>query len=186
MQVYGGGEFPAYIIDGETLREELLSEEDTLEWLEETPDDPQAVAFWRMLGELDRALAVGEGALADQEPMTPGWAAAAVRLAHVHHWREEYAEAHELFDAAEETFATGAGGDPDAEEVQDQQRHQDRMLALVRQHRAKALFDQGRGVEAHDQARTALRMREELGEPVGVLASSRQTVDRIARELPEG
>lgn len=185
MQVYGGGEFPAYIIDGETLREELLSEEDTLEWLEETPDDPQAVAFWRMLGELDRALAVGEGAVADHEPLTPGWAAAAVRLAHVHHWREEYAEAHELLDAAEETFATGAGGAPD-DEGQDEQRGLDRMLAFVRQHRAKVLFDQGRVGEAHDQALAALRLREGLGEPPGVLASSRQTVDRIARALTEG
>lgn len=171
MQVYGGGEFPAYVIDDETLREELLSEEDTLEWLEETPDDPQAVAFWRMLGELDRALAVGEAALADQEPLTPRWAAAAIRLAHVHHWREEYAEAHELLDAAEEVFA-GSGEEGQA---------RGRMLALVAQHRAKALFDEGQLERAEEAARTALRLRTELGESEGVLASSRQTVDRIAR-----
>lgn len=175
MQVYGGGEFPAYVIDEETLREELLSEEDTLEWLEETPDDPQAVAFWRMLGQLDRALAVGEAALDDREPWTPGWAAAAVRLAHVHHWREEYAEAHELLDAAEEVFdRAGEGGGPDG-----------RLLALVRQHRAKVLFDQGRPVQAQEQALAALALREGLGEPPGVLASSRQTVDRINREIGE-
>lgn len=172
MQVYGGGEFPAYVIDEETLREELLSEEDTREWLEETPEDPQAVAFWRMLGDLDRALAVGEAALADQEPMTPRWAAAAIRLAHVHHWREEYAEAHELFDAAEEVFAgSGQHGASDS-----------RMLAFVTQHRAKALFDEGRLAEAEEQARTALRLRTGLGESQGVLVSSRQTVDRIVRE----
>lgn len=172
MQVYGGGEFPAYVIDERTLREELLSEEDTREWLGETPDDPQAVAFWRMLGQLDRALAVGEAALVEQEPLTPGWAAAAVRLAHVHHWREEYAEAHELLDAAEEVFSrAGEGGGPDG-----------RLQALVRQHRAKVLFDQGRLAQAEDEARAAQALREELGEPPGVLASSRQTVDRISRE----
>ncbi|QFG68983.1 hypothetical protein [Ornithinimicrobium pratense] len=171
MQVYGGGEFPAYIIDEETLREELLSEEDTQEWLEETPEDPHAVSFWRMLGELDRALTVGEAALADQEPMAPGWAAAAVRLAHVHHWRTEYAEAHELLTAAEEVFArSGDDGGPDL-----------RMLAFVRQHRAKALFDEGRLAQAEEQAVAALRLRQELGEPEGVLASSQQTVARIRR-----
>ncbi|WP_131105210.1 tetratricopeptide repeat protein [Ornithinimicrobium sufpigmenti] len=176
MQVYGGAEFPAYVIDGETLREELLSEEDTLEWLAETPADPHAVSFWRMLGELDQALAVGEGALAEREPMTPGWAAAAVRLAHVHHWREEYAEAHELLNAAEEVFASsGQGGGADG-----------RMLAFVRQHRAKALFDEGRLADAEAQALTALRLREELGEPEGVLASSRETVARIRREGDRG
>lgn len=172
MQVYGGGEFPAYVIDDETLREELLSEEDTLEWLQETPDDPQAVAFWRMLGELDRALAVGEAALAEREPMTPRWAAAAVRLAHVHHWRGEYAEAHELLDAAEEGLGAAEGEDGTA----------CRMRALVAQHRAKALFDEGRLAHAEEAARAALRMRTELGEAEGLLASSRQTLDRIVRE----
>lgn len=172
MQVYGGGEFPAYVIDERTLREELLSEEDTREWLGETPDDPQAVAFWRMLGELDRALAVGEAALADHEPLTPRWAAAAVRLAHVHHWREEYAEAHELLDAADEVFA-GSGEEGQAD---------GRMLALVAQHRAKALFDEGRLAQAEEAARAALRLRTTLGEAEGVLASSRQTVGRIVQE----
>lgn len=177
MQVYGGGEFPAYVIDGQTLREELLSEEDTREWLEETPEDPHAVSFWRMLGELDRALAVGEAALVDREPMSSGWAAAAVRLAHVHHWREEYAEAHELLAAAEEVFArSGDDGGADL-----------RMLAFVRQHRAKALFDEGRLAQAEEQAEAALRLREELGEPEGVLVSSRKTVSRIrrARDRPD-
>ena len=88
MHVYGGGAYPAYLIDAETLREELLSEEDTREWLEEVPDDPHAVSFWRMLGELDRALAAGRGRLAEQDEGSDSWAAAALRLAHVHHWRE--------------------------------------------------------------------------------------------------
>lgn len=173
MHVYGGGEFPAYLIDEETLREELLSEEDTREWLAETPDDPVAVAFWRMLGELDRALAVGEAVLADHEPLTPSWAAAAVRLAHVLHWRAEYAAAHELLDVAEVVFsATGPDDGADG-----------RMLALVRQHRAKALFDEGRHGEAVEQAQESVRLRHEHGEPAGVVAAAQQTVDRIAREL---
>lgn len=188
MHVYGGAEFPAYVIDEETLREELLSEEDTLEWLAETPDDPHAVSFWRMLGELDRALAVGEAALVDREPMTPGWAAAAVRLAHVHHWREEYAEAHELLDAAEEVFASSdRHRDADGGEHGGEHGGLDaRMLAFVRQHRAKALFDEGRLAQAEEQALAALRLRQELGEPEGVLASSRETLARIRRERDGG
>ena len=110
--------------------------------------------------------------LTDQEPMTPRWAAAAVRLAHVHHWRGEYAEAHELLDAAEEVFAgSGEQGQADG-----------RMLALVAQHRAKVLFDEGRLTPAEEAARLALRLRTELGEAQGVLASSRQTVDRIVQQ----
>lgn len=166
MRVYGGGAYPAYLIDAETLREELLSEEDTLEWLEEVPDDPQAPSFWRMLGELDRALAAGEERLHEREPGTPEWAAAAVRLAHVHHWREEYAEAHELLEAAEEVLA----GDQ-------------AMLAFVLQHRAKALFDEGRYAEARDDAAGALALREQVGVDPGLVESSRETVDRIQREL---
>lgn len=166
MRVYGGGAYPAYLIDPDTLREELLSEEDTREWLEEVPDDPQAPAFWRMLGELDRALESGEERLLDREPGTPDWATAAVRLAHVHHWREEYAEAHELLAAAEEVLA----GDP-------------ALLAFVLQHRAKALFDEDRYAEARADAARALALREEVGADPGLVESSRETLGRIEREL---
>lgn len=173
MHVYGGGAYPAYLIDAETLREELLSEEDTREWLEEVPDDPHAVSFWRMLGELDRALAAGETTLLEREPMTPGWAAAAVRLSQVHHWREDYHEAHDLLAAAEEVFASAAqGGEPD-----------EAMLAFVWQHRAKTLFDEGRYAEARDDVARALRARESIGESEAVVSSSRQTLTRIEREL---
>lgn len=168
MRVYGGGAFPAYLIDAETLREELLSEEDTREWLEEVPDDPHAVSFWRMLGELDRALEAGRARLLEHEPGTTPWASAAVRLAHVHHWREEYAEAHDLLCAAEEVLA----GEPE-------------LLALVLQHRAKALFDEGRYAEARADAARALGLREQAGAGDGVVESSRETLDRIERELGE-
>ena len=167
MHVYGGAEFPAYIIDADTLREELLSEEDTREWLEEVPDDPHAVSFWRMLGELDRALDAGRARLEEREAGSPSWAAAAVRLAHVHHWRGEYADAHRLLDDAAEIFE---GGD-------------ERMVAFVRQHRAKALFDEGRAAEAREEAAAALALRERLGEEPAVIASSRETLERIEKEL---
>lgn len=166
MRVYGGGAYPAYLIDPDTLREELLSEEDTREWLEEVPDDPHAVSFWRMLGELDRALEAGERALLELEPGTTQWATAAVRLAAVHHWRGEYAEAHELFEAAEEVLA----GEPE-------------VLAVVHQHRAKALFDEGRPAEARAEAVRALALREEAGADEGLVESSRETLDRIERQL---
>lgn len=174
MHVYGGGAYPAYLIDAETLREELLSEEDTREWLEEVPDDPHAVSFWRMLGELDRALAAGRGRLAEQDEGSDSWAAAALRLAHVHHWREEYEEAHRLFDAAEAVFRGSAGADDEGPGA--------RMVALVRQHRAKALLDEGRPAQAREEAAAALALRERLGEDAGLVASSRQTLDRIERE----
>ncbi|KUG51596.1 hypothetical protein AVL62_09775 [Serinicoccus chungangensis] len=164
--VFGGAEFPAYVIDDETLREELLDEEETREWVEETPQDPHAVALLRMLGELDAALRAGLDRLHEREPGTSAWATAAVRLAHVHHWRGELAEAHELLDAAEEVLA----GD-------------EARTALVHQHRAKALFDEGRYAEAHAAALRALRLRERAGDP-GLVASTRQTLERIARELP--
>ncbi|GAA5157767.1 hypothetical protein [Ornithinimicrobium tianjinense] len=165
IQVFGGGAYPAYVIDDETLREELLSTEDTREWLEETPDAPDAVSFWRMLGELDRALEVGERVLASREEGTPGWGAAAVRLAHVHHWREEYAAAHALLDRAEAAF-----GEDQA------------MRAFVLQHRAKALFDEGRPEEAAGAAREALALREGRADPA-LVGSTRQTLVRILRDL---
>lgn len=166
MRIYGGAEFPAYVIDDRTLREELLSEEDTREWLEEVPDDPHAVDFWRMLGELDRALDSGQARLLEREPFTPSWAAAAVRLAHVHHWRDEYAEAHDLLDAAEEVF----GADPV-------------MLAFVLQHRAKAFFDEGRYAQARDAAAGALALREEAAAEPGLVEFSRETLARIEEEV---
>lgn len=163
--VFGGAEFPAYVIDDETLREELLDEDETREWVAETPEDPHAVAFLRMLGELDAALGAGLARLHEQEPGTPEWAAAAVRLAHVHHWRGEYADTHDLLDAAEEVFA-GDGA----------------LTALVHQHRAKALFDEGRIEEARSAAAHASELREQVGD-AGLIASSRQTLARIERSL---
>ncbi len=174
IQVYGGGEHPAYVIDDETLREELLDPEEAREWCEGTPDHPDAVAFWRMLGELGRAREAGERVLADREPFTVGWAAAAVRLAHVHHWSGGYAEAHELLDAAEEVFSV-AGEDGAAHGP---------MLALVHQHRAKALLDEGRPREAAEQAERALRLREGHAAPP-LVASTRQTLARVLRALEE-
>lgn len=170
IQVYGGGAYPAYVIDDETLREELLDPLEAREWCEGTPDHPDAVSFWRMLGELDRAHEAGEGVLLGLEPGTPRWAAAAVRLAHVHHWRGDYREAHELLDAAEEVFAVaGPGGGP-----------HEPMMAFVHQHRAKALFDEGRAEEAAEQARRALSLREGRAE-AALVASTRQTLARIVR-----
>ncbi|MFX0537748.1 hypothetical protein ACQBAT_10275 [Ornithinimicrobium sp. Y1847] len=173
MRVYGGGAYPAYLIDAETLREELLSEEDTREWLAEVPDDPHATTFWRMLGELDRAVDVGQQQLDEREPGTADWAAAAVRLAHAHHWREEYAEAHELLSAAEEVFgASGEGGAAD-----------EQLLAFVWQHRAKVFFDEGRLAEARADASRALETRRRIGADEGAVASSEETLSRIEREL---
>lgn len=163
--VFGGAEFPAYVIDDETLREELLDEDEAREWCEETPEDPHAVSFWRMLGELDLALSAGQERLLERDPGTATWAAAAVRLAHVHHWRQEYVEAHELLDAAETIFA----GD-------------DAYTALVLQHRAKALFDEGRAEQAREAAARALALREQGGD-TGLVASSRMALARISRGL---
>ncbi|GGK62653.1 tetratricopeptide repeat protein [Ornithinimicrobium pekingense] len=172
IQVYGGGEYPAYVIDDDTLREELLDPLEAREWCEGTPDHPDAVSFWRMLGELDRALGSGQRALHVLEPGTPRWAAAAVRLAHVHHWRGEYEEAHDLLDAAEDVFAgAGEGGGPHGP-----------MLAFVHQHRAKALFDEGRHAEAAQQARRALQLREGHA-ATALVASTRQTLARILQSL---
>lgn len=163
--VFGGAEFPAYVIDEESLREELLDEEETREWVEETPQDPHAVALLRMLGELDAALAAGQDRVHEREPGTPEWATAAIRLAHVHHWRGEFVEAHELLDAAEEVLVGDIA-----------------RTALVHQHRAKALFDAGRYAEAQREARRAVALREQGGDP-GLIRSSRQALARIDRAL---
>lgn len=172
IQVYGGGEYPAYVIDDDSLREELLDPEETREWCEGTPEHPDAVSFWRMLGELDRAREAGERALLAVDPGTPRWGAAAVRLAHVHHWRGEFEDAHDLLDAAEEVFGS-AGEDGGPHEP---------MLAFVHQHRAKALFDEGRHEEGADHARAALRLREgRTG--TALVASTRQTLARLERAV---
>lgn len=163
--VYGGAEYPAYVIDPESLREELLDEDEAREWCEETPNDPYAVSFWRMLGELDRALRAGEERLLEHEPGSPAWAGAAVRLAQVHHWRGEYADAHELLDAAATVFEGDAA-----------------RTALVLAHRATVLLDQGRPAEARTPAARALALRERSGDP-GLVASSRQVLARIDRDL---
>jgi tetratricopeptide (TPR) repeat protein len=168
MRVYGGGAYPAYIVDPDTLREELLSEEDTLEWLQEVPDDPYAPSFWRMLGELDKALETGEARLAEAEPGTPSWSAAAVRLAQVHHERGEHPQAYELLAGAEEM----AGEDP-------------RLLSAVLHERARALLDQGHGQRARADADRAVRLRDEAGDQDGA-GASRELLERIERALREG
>lgn len=167
MRVYGGGAYPAYIVDPDTLREELLSEEDTLEWLQEVPDDPHAPSFWRMLGELGTALETGEARLAEAEPGTSSWSAAAVRLAQVHHWRGEYPEAHELLTAVEEL----AGDDAT-------------VLGAVLHARAKALLDQGLPHEARAETVREVALRESAGDPDGA-AAGRELLGRIERTLGE-
>lgn len=166
--VYGGADTPAYVIDDETLREEILDEDEAAEYVAEVGDHALAVAYLRMLGRLDEARSMGERMLLEREVATPSWAAAAVRLAHVHHWRGEYVDAHELLDAAEMVFA-GSGPDGGADAT---------MVAFVRQHRAKVLLDEGHPQAALEEAEVALEARRRDGDEA-LIASSEQVVAAI-------
>lgn len=165
MLVYGGADTPAYVIDDDTLREVLLDEDEAAEYVDDVGDDPLAVAYLRMLGQLDAATDLGERVLADREEGTASWAAAAVRLAHVHHWAGRYAAAHDLLDRA----AGCVAGDP-------------AMEAFVQQHRAKVLLDEGRSAEALAEASGALELRRGLGD-TSLIAASEQVVTAVLRDL---
>lgn len=164
--VYGGGAHPAYLIDDDTLREDPLSPSEVRAWCQEHPDDPMAASYWRMIGELDRASDAGERSLDEQEFGSLGWAAAGLRLAAVRHWQGRYDEADDLFGEAEEVFR-GAGRDD--------------LVAVVLQHRAKCLLDQGLVDAARAQAEAALQLRLAMTPVVPEqVASTEQVLAAIA------
>lgn len=89
---------PAYRMDPATLREVLDDPTGARTWCEH-PHEPTTVAYWRMLGDFDRAREAGEWHLARQAEGSPQRVSAAVRLAHVHHWQGAYAQAHLLLES---------------------------------------------------------------------------------------
>jgi hypothetical protein len=125
----------------------------------------------RIAGRLELALEVLAGALelAGRAGTPRDRILAALRLAHVHQWRAEWARSDALFAAclAESNRALGQ-----------------RDRSFVHQHAGKNLFDQGRWAEAAAEFGAALALREALGdEPLAessrlALAAARENLSR--------
>lgn len=172
--------------DPETLREivrvpdelraaraELTAELDRVD----EKSDPAAVArlagqratVSRALGDLDLALADAGRALAAAERTGDLEVAtvARIRLAHVHQWREEFADSNRLFVRC----------------LLDATRLPATLRSFVHQHAGKNLYDQGRFAEAAKQFAEALRLRERSGDPE--LVESSRLCLRAARQHME-
>lgn len=163
--VHADGDTPAYTLDGTTLREVFDDPAAARAWCSTHPDHPLVVAVLRATGDLDGALRTGRRLLAGREPGSARWAAAAIRLAHVHHWREEWDDAHELLDRA--GALAGQLGD-------------ESLTGFVHQHRAKVYFDAGDLDSAEAEAQSALAIRRRRDEPALVHAAQ-QTQAAIER-----
>lgn len=177
-------------IDDDSLREEVSDPEALAAWCAVNPQDPRTVAYLRMLGRLDDAAIAGRRALAAEGLSPVMRAVRRARYAQVLQWQGAFVAAEEQLDlAAEETG------------LEDPTSHSSlSVLAAVFQHRAKCRFEHSRAAHrdgrsetagqlwdaALEDAQRALVMRERLGvADEGVIASSRQTLDRLTRrDLP--
>lgn len=129
----------------------------------------QRATVSRALGDLDLALADAERAMAAAERSGNRQVitVTCIRLAHVHQWREEFADANAL-------FARLVGGLDDLP---------DSLRSFVHQHAGKNFYDQRRYAEAVEQFAEALRLREG-GEP-DLVESSRLSLKAARQRLEE-
>ncbi len=146
-------------------------------------DDPETtgerVGLLRMLGRLDEALEVarahhhsllaevraGSAGARDADVADMRATAAAIRLAHVHHWRGEHPAADALLTSA----LSHAGAHGHAE-----------LVGYALQHRAKSRFDAGDLHGAIADVTAALQHRRHHDVPEAQLASSEQAYATIA------
>jgi tetratricopeptide (TPR) repeat protein len=172
-------------LDPETLREVLPDEAaarariaDLRTEVRTAPDDiaelmarGELVTLLRATGELDEALA--EARTAVERAEIAGNRAqqhtARVRLAHVHQWRGEFAEANLLFT---ELLAEATRFGPVIE-------------AFTRQHAGKNDYDQGHWADARAHFARALAIREELELPDDEIEASRVALAAADRHLQE-
>ncbi len=174
-------------VDDETLREQVSDPAALESWCIQHPEDPRTVAYLRMLGRLDDAAIAGRRTLAAEGLSPVMRAVRRARYAHVLQWQGAFVAAEEQLDLAAEETGLEDPTSPSSLSV----------LAAVFQHRAKcrfehALAEHGDGLHeaaarrweaALEDARRALFMRERIGvADEGVIASSRQTLARLARQ----
>jgi hypothetical protein len=174
----------SYHIDDVTLRDEPDDLEAAWAHVRSLEPGGERVVWLRMLGELDRAEAMGwqllaaaggPGSLAEASRgvgLPVDALAPAVRLAHVLHWQERFRDADVLFSAviaSATQIAAASAGSPE-------QRRATTMLAFALQHLGKSRFDENRPVEALDLFEQAYALRQRLGVPDDQLASSRQAI----------
>jgi tetratricopeptide (TPR) repeat protein len=176
-------ELPPHTLDPETLREvyadpaAVRSRIDELRGeIRDAPDDiaelvarGDLVVLLRGIGELDAALNEADAAVDRAEIAgTPAQQhTARVRLAHVHQWRGDFAEANLLFTellAAAEQFGP----------VID---------AFTHQHAGKNDYAQGHWSDARDHFARALKIRDELELPDDQRLSSRVALAAAERHL---
>lgn len=121
----------------------------------------------RILGDLSRALSDGKLALAHAEATghLRRIAIAQARLAHVHQWRGDFAEADRLFAIA---------NSPELP---------DRLRATMHEHAGKSCYDQGRYIEACMHFERALDLRKV--EDPDLIERTDLALDAVARRVAE-
>lgn len=172
-------------INPDTLRERAEDAAALAAWCAGRLEDPLAVPALRILGRLEEAEALGLRALHEGRPSALARAARRARLAHVWQWQGRFEEADEAFTlAAEETGLE----DPTS-------RSSLLLLATVLQHRAKSRFEQAQASAEADlqiaadrqwdaaleDAERALAIRCGLDAAEDLIASARETVERLRR-----
>lgn len=176
-----------YVIDEETLRDRPVDEDVArrrvaeLEALGEAGDD-ERVPLLRMLGRLEEAEELGWKALERRggpgDTMALAMSGvipfdsvpAAIRLAHVLHWREQYGPAGELYSAVLRTIENAR--------MEDDHPKVSELEAFAHQHLGKLRFDESKVDIAKYHFEHALEIREAIGAPADQIESSRKALDR--------
>jgi tetratricopeptide (TPR) repeat protein len=151
------------------LRAEIRAAPDAIAELVARAD---LVVLLRGTGRLDEALDEANAAVdrAEIAGTTVQQHTARVRLAHVHQWRGDFADANLLFT---ELLAAAAQFGPVVE-------------AFTHQHAGKNDFDQGHWADARDHFARAAKIRDELELPVNERAASQVALAAAQRQLDGG
>lgn len=176
-------QLPAHHLDPETLREVYADPAAAAERIEQlraeirtAPDvigelvaRADLVVLLRGTGRLDDALREATAAVdrAEIAGTTAQQHTARVRLAHVHQWRGEFADANVLFT---ELLAAAGQFGPVVE-------------AFTHQHAGKNDYDQGHWADARDHFARAAKIRDELELPEGERAASQVALAAALRQL---
>lgn len=186
------GSPPEYVIDPDTLRETVTdiaavtSHIADLKASGET-GDAERVSWLRIASRLAEAEELGWHMLIDRggadqhravtEPLPFAAVSAALRLAHILHWREDFNTAEALFDAAFDST------DIAAKKADKSSTIAHILIAFTWQHRGKLRYDQGRFADARDCFTRALGIRKRHNRPADELESSLLAINAATARL---
>lgn len=157
--------YPNYHIDNKSLREVLSDTQDTLMWCQMNEHNPEVVSYYRMLGNLEKAKALGYD-FVKKFKGTEKEVTALIRLASVYHWQEAYEQSETLYNDALVLF-----------DIVFNNKNMNHIKAFIYQHQAKLYIDWKKIDKAKEAINKAYVIRKQC-DPQR-LSSTQQVINRL-------